>query len=78
MDGLTKLLLISIFDALLARGQYGRFSVSWGYTPHGTFSLNAQGEDGMLLFNFVVGSQTLRELRSLLSAEATADAKRST
>lgn len=71
MEGLTKLLLISILDALLARQQFGRFSVSWEYHPQAGFYLSALAEDGTELFAFHAGSQALNELRSRLNSEAT-------
>ena len=71
MEGLTKLLLISIFDALLARAQSGRFSGSWDYTPEGGFHLSVHGEDGTSLFAWHLSSHLLKELRSKLNVEAT-------
>ena len=75
MEGLTNLLLISIFDALLARAQSGRFSASWGYTPLDGLSLDVRNEDGTELFVCAISSRTLNELRYKLSAEATGAAK---
>jgi hypothetical protein len=71
MEEPTKLLLTSILDALLARVQSGRFSVSWEYSPQSGLGLTGRDEDGTQLFAFRVTSQTLNELRSRLSAEAT-------
>jgi hypothetical protein len=75
MEGLTKLLLISILDGLLAHDQSGRFCASWRYSPHNGFVLSALGVDGTPLLNFEIDSRLLNELRCRLSAEATAGAK---
>jgi len=75
MEEQMKLLLTSIFAALLAHARSGRFSVSWGYTPPGSFNLNGLAEDGTPLFDLIIDSRLLNKLRSRLSAEATDDAK---
>jgi hypothetical protein len=75
MEGLTKLLLTSIFDALLERSLSGRCSVSWGYTPQNGFGLIAVAEGGTQLFDFRLTSTQVNELRSKLSAGVTDEEK---
>lgn len=67
---ITRFLLTTILKRLQEQNNSGHFSVSWMLDQDG-FVLTGRDTDGIVLFNFAIPSEQVKELLSKLSSVVT-------